>query len=512
MLSGIDDGVGWMEGGAVGGGGEEGAAAAVNGELGGLAGLNPVFEEDWYIGGSADPSPAESMLLQAVDSSSSCSPSSVAFSLDPPQSLLPQKNAAIASLLSVLCSNPCFETPAEFELGCEDVGFLGGAAAAQALDSGVLLKREAGDGDGGILGFPGLCPCEPVGTQDLPLSLPETGGAAAFGFTGGFPGFDGFPLFNRPKVLQPLEVLPPVGAQPTLFQKRAAALRQSSGLSGSGVMADGNKGGSFGTLIGQTSAEEASRGRGNVGDDMGNANIDGSGFNYDSDDAVVEINVKVEDITNAVNANSTMTAAAGDSKGKKRAMPAKNLMAERRRRKKLNDRLYMLRSVVPRISKMDRASILGDAIEYLKELLQRIGELHNELESTPCSSPVTSSTITSLHPPTPSPSTRPWRVKEELSPSPLSSPCSQLPSVEVRERDGQAVNIHMFCARRPGLLLSTMSALDSLGLDIQQAVISCFNGFALDVFRAERCKNDPGVRAEEIKALLLHTAACHGAL
>lgn len=43
----------------------------------------------------------------------------------------------------------------------------------------------------------------------------------------------------------------------------------------------------------------------------------------------------------------------------------------------------------------------------------------------------------------------------------------------------------MFCARRPGLLLSTMQALDNLGLDIQQAVISCFNGFAMDVFRAE---------------------------
>lgn len=52
-------------------------------------------------------------------------------------------------------------------------------------------------------------------------------------------------------------------------------------------------------------------------------------------------------------------------------------------------------------------------------------------------------------------------------------------------REGRAVNIHMFCARKPGLLLSTMRALDNLGLDIQQAVISCFNGFAMDVFRAE---------------------------
>jgi hypothetical protein len=57
--------------------------------------------------------------------------------------------------------------------------------------------------------------------------------------------------------------------------------------------------------------------------------------------------------------------------------------------------------------------------------------------------------------------------------------------VEVRKREGQALNIHMFCARRPGLLLSTVRALDALGLDVQQAVISCFNGFALDLFRAE---------------------------
>lgn len=57
--------------------------------------------------------------------------------------------------------------------------------------------------------------------------------------------------------------------------------------------------------------------------------------------------------------------------------------------------------------------------------------------------------------------------------------------VQVRQMEGGAVNIHMFCSRRPGLLLSTMRALDGLGLDIQQAVISCFNGFALDVFQAE---------------------------
>ncbi|XP_016695142.1 transcription factor ICE1 [Gossypium hirsutum] len=117
---------------------------------------------------------------------------------------------------------------------------------------------------------------------------------------------------------------------------------------------------------------------------------------------------------------------------------------------------------------------------------------------------------TSIHPLTPTPPTLPCRVKEELCPSSLPSSKSQPAKVEVRVREGRAVNIHMFCARRPGLLLSTMRALDNLGLDIQQAVISCFNGFALDVFRAEQCREEQELMAEQIKAVLLDSAGFHG--
>lgn len=68
---------------------------------------------------------------------------------------------------------------------------------------------------------------------------------------------------------------------------------------------------------------------------------------------------------------------------------------------------------------MDRASILGDAIEYLKDLLQRIHDLDAELEATPAER------ILPPSPPALPPSTLnlPCRVKEEpMSSVPISDP------------------------------------------------------------------------------------------
>lgn len=342
-----------------------------------LSTFKSMLEGDWYVNSSINPAPqdihaipshhdirdigfcsnpaagTDSLLLQPLDSSSSCSPSP-AFTLDPSQSqsFLPPKSC-FSSLLNVVCNNPFGN---DFDLGCEP-GFLAPLQANQSSNSP------------GLMGFTGLSSQTHMGTPELsassefPISrlLPASDSTGNFGggFTPtGFEGFDasGNSLFlNRSKVLRPLEVFPPVGAQPTLFQKRAA-LRQSSNA--------GDKLGNLGFLGSRSSEVQAMVGDGNWGnrvdeelekkknkneeEEMDERSIDVSGLNYDSDELTVDELAK----NGGSNSNANSTVTVGDQKGKKKGLPAKNLMAERRRRKKLNDRLYMLRSVVPKISKV----------------------------------------------------------------------------------------------------------------------------------------------------------------
>lgn len=61
-----------------------------------------------------------------------------------------------------------------------------------------------------------------------------------------------------------------------------------------------------------------------------------------------------------------------------REEPLNHVEAERQRREKLNQKFYALRALVPNVSKMDKASLLGDAISYINELNSKLHNLESD--------------------------------------------------------------------------------------------------------------------------------------
>ncbi|XP_075485967.1 transcription factor bHLH93-like [Primulina tabacum] len=164
--------------------------------------------------------------------------------------------------------------------------------------------------------------------------------------------------------------------------------------------------------------------------------------------------------------------------------PSKNLMAERRRRKRLNDRLSMLRSVVPKISKMDRTSILGDTIDYMKELLERINKLREEMDDG-------GSKQLGL-----------MTIFNDGKPTNVTF-ARNSPKMEVERKNGET-RIKICCGMKPGLLLSTVNTVEELGLEIEQCVISCFSDFTMQASCSQELKERD---AEDIKQALFRKAA-----
>ncbi|XXG56699.1 hypothetical protein AAC387_Pa03g4045 [Persea americana] len=160
-----------------------------------------------------------------------------------------------------------------------------------------------------------------------------------------------------------------------------------------------------------------------------------------------------------------------DDDRKPGALNCKNLVSERNRRKRLSQQLLSLRALVPNITKMDKRSVLVDALAYLKRIHEETARIQTELKERSSSS---SSSFrynhSSLQPP-------PLYQKnsETLVPSHTLAPLPPRKSSKVKahilEIDAEKIEERRFvvkitCKGGAGVGAEVLRVIESLGFEI----------------------------------------------
>ncbi|KAK6147430.1 hypothetical protein DH2020_018342 [Rehmannia glutinosa] len=190
--------------------------------------------------------------------------------------------------------------------------------------------------------------------------------------------------------------------------------------------------------------------------------------------------------------------------GTQSSLASKNIESERNRRKKLNERLYALRSVVPNITKMDKASIIKDAIEYIQTLHEeerRIEAEIRELERGRTSDyyydhQLEDTTFCSSKP-------KRTRILENsydsagstfVMPSPI-----ELLELRVSNMGEKTIVVSLTCSKRRDTMVKLCEIFESLNLKIITANITVFSGKLLKTVFLEADEEEKEILRLRIK-------------
>ncbi|KAD1033745.1 hypothetical protein E3N88_43393 [Mikania micrantha] len=177
---------------------------------------------------------------------------------------------------------------------------------------------------------------------------------------------------------------------------------------------------------------------------------------------------------------------------------SKNLLTERNRRNRIKDGLFALRALVPKISKMDRASIVGDAIDYIKELQANVQELKKELERL--EEDDSQSHVDEIEVCKP-------RKPHELSPIKGHNLVSTTPDrktqvqVEVHQIGAKNFLLKLVYSKQRGAFLRIIKTVNSLGLQVLDVNVTTCYGKVLNILKVEAKEKD--FAAKSLKDSLL---------
>ncbi|XP_062224729.1 transcription factor BHLH6-like isoform X2 [Phragmites australis] len=170
-----------------------------------------------------------------------------------------------------------------------------------------------------------------------------------------------------------------------------------------------------------------------------------------------------EDSSSPDGANTCSTAAVAMSPPPPTAAGSKSVAMERDRRRMLNEKLYALRSVVPNITKMDKASIIRDAIAYIEQLKEeerRILADISALESTAVMPGKETKRVPS------------FSSTKDDAPRCAASPPVRILEVELSEAREKVAVVSVRCSRGRDAVAKVWRALEPLRLDVVTASIA----------------------------------------
>ncbi|KAL3621033.1 hypothetical protein CASFOL_035945 [Castilleja foliolosa] len=153
-----------------------------------------------------------------------------------------------------------------------------------------------------------------------------------------------------------------------------------------------------------------------------------------------------------------------------------HIMAERKRREKLSLRFVALSALVPGLKKMDKASVLGDAINHIKQLQEKVKTLENQTKKTKMESFVYVKKY-EVHA---SESSENSSSDNEQSISSGPTITESLPEIEARFCD-KDVLISIHCEKRKGVLEKIIAQIENLHLSVVNSSVMSFGDSALSI-------------------------------
>ncbi|XP_027151993.1 transcription factor bHLH18-like [Coffea eugenioides] len=164
-----------------------------------------------------------------------------------------------------------------------------------------------------------------------------------------------------------------------------------------------------------------------------------------------------------------------------------HIIAERKRREQLSQQFVALSAIVPGLKKMDKTSVLGDTIKYLKHLQQREKELEEQATVQTMESLVLVKKSQLL-------------LEDEGEPSDEQGGCCNeqpLPEIEAKMCD-KHVLVRILCEKHRGVLVEILSEMDKLNLDVINTNVAPFGSLALYITIITEMKREFNLSMKEL--------------